>query len=146
MLTVLFGLIRAIILVIKGIVEFAFVGQTYICPLYGQNSICEYNFPLNGRFILLFDAQLAEVCCHRIPDPARSLRVMEAACTCCTQTGSGWSHLAIAAHLYSWDPETSVSPCMLCQAPYRVLAPRTCKRLHPQHWILHTQAAHGGTR
>lgn len=87
-----------------------------------------------------------EVCCHRIPEPARSLRVPEAACTHCTQTGSGWSHLASAAHLYSCDTETSVPPCMLCQAPYRALASRACEGIHPQHWSLHTQAAPGWTR
>lgn len=50
---------------------------------------------------------------------------------CCTQTGSGWSHLGIAAHLCSWDSERSVSLCMLYQAPHRDMASRKCERLHP---------------
>lgn len=63
---------------------------------------------------------------HGIPEPARSLGAIEGACACYTQTGSGWSHLAIAVHLCSCD-----SLCLLCQAPHRDMASRTCEGLHP---------------
>lgn len=80
------------------------------------------------EFVLLFDVQLAEVRCHGISEPAGSLGVIEGAWICCTQSGS---HLALAAHLCSWDSETSVSLRMLCQAPHRALASRRCEGLHP---------------
>lgn len=61
-----------------------------------------------GIWLIFFLSQLAEVCCHSFPEPARSQGVREAVCPCCTQTGSARSHLASATHLFSWDPETSV--------------------------------------
>lgn len=72
---------------------------------------------LQMEVCLILEAQLTRsLLSQEFQSQQRSLRVTEAACTSCTQTGSGWSHLAIAVHLHSWDAETSVSPRMLCQA------------------------------
>ena len=83
MLAILFGLIRMIILVLKGIVEFAFVGQICICPLVGDSSICEYNFPLNGSlsYFLMHNLQksaVTEFQSQRGPRRSRRLRVQAA--------------------------------------------------------------------
>lgn len=101
-------------LMLKDGAELSFFGWIQACPLSGESSIYKINFSLTPGFVLSYDVQVAGFCCHRMPAAIKVSVLTEATWTGCTETGSAQSYLAAAAHLYSWDRETSVSwntPC-----------------------------------
>lgn len=93
---------------IEGIGELLSLARPAFALFRERATSVNTNYPFHGYLADFFLSQLAEVCCHSFPEPARSQGVREAVCPCCTQTGSARSHLASATHLFSWDPETSV--------------------------------------
>lgn len=138
-----FWLRRQIILGIKDTVEFAFIGETCICSLFGEISICEHIFfSFSWVFGWLFDAQLTEVCYHGVQSQKDPQGLWRLHVHAVHKQGHG-SHIWPRQLIYTAAVQKPQHCCTCCVKHSTDPWPKRCEDPHAQHWVLHIQVIHG---
>lgn len=113
------------------------------CPLFGESSICEYNFPSDGSLSIFGGTTYRSL----LSQNSRASKVLEGHRGCMYKLHTNRVRMVTSGHRSSFTQLMQKHQSLACCAKHPTDPSGlkdVCEGLHPQRWVLHTQSAHGG--